>query len=95
MAAKVCALFLFVLVAAQGCASQNVRLIHPQSGATVTCGEMGVGTLALAVGGLIEECVKRYGREGYVPLDKLAPGERADLERRGLLPKEERVISDY
>ena len=95
MAAKFCSLFLFVLVAIQGCATQSVKLVHPQSGATVSCGEAGVGTLALAVGGLIEECVTKYGREGYVPVDKLTPEQRADLERRGLLPKEEPVISYY
>lgn len=81
--------FLLVLCLAslQGCASQSVMLVHPQSGATVRCGAAGVGIMAAGVGGFVEECLKTYGGQGYVPEEKLTPEQRADLERRGLLPK--------
>lgn len=45
--------------------------------------------MAAGVGGFVEECLKTYGGQGYVPVEKLTPEQRADLERRGLLPKSE------
>jgi hypothetical protein len=35
----------------------------------------------------VEECLRSYERQGYVPVEKLTPEQRADLERRGVLPK--------
>lgn len=70
------------------CASQSVSLIHPQTGATASCGAAGVGFMAGEAGGFVEGCIKGYESRGYVPVEKLTPQQRADLERRGLLPKE-------
>lgn len=39
--------------------------------------------------GFVEGCIKGYEGQGYVPVEKLTPDQRADLERRGLLPKGE------
>lgn len=69
-----------------GCASQSLVLVEPRTGSTVKCGAMGSGILASAVSSSMEECSK-YEEKGYVPVEKLTPQERADLERRGLLPK--------
>lgn len=82
-------LFLFGCLALSSCASQSVMLVHPQSGSTVRCEEEGVGLLAGAVGGRVQDCLERYRGKGYVQVEKLTPGQRADLERRGLLPKPE------
>ena len=82
-------LFSFGCLALSSCASQSAMLVHPQSGSTVRCEEGGIGILAAAVGPRVEECLNRYQTKGYVPLEKLTPGQRADLERRGLLPKPE------
>lgn len=73
----------------QGCASQSVMLVHPQSGATIKCGAAGAGIMARSAEGFVEDCLRAYERQGYVPEDKLTPGQRADLERRGILPKPE------
>lgn len=89
MARSFCFLILFCLISLAGCASQSVMLVHPQSGATVRCGAAGAGILAAAVEGMVEECSRNYGGQGYVPLEKLTPEQRADLERRGVLPKPE------
>ena len=80
-------LMLFFLVSLQGCASRSVLLIHPQSGATARCGAEGVGIMAGSVEGIVEECLRRYEGQGYVAEDTLTPEQRADLERRGVLPK--------
>lgn len=82
-------LLLLSLAGFFGCASQNVMLIHPQSGSTIRCGAAGVGLLAGGVPGYVGDCLKNYEGQGYVQMDKLTPAERAELERRGLLPKEE------
>jgi hypothetical protein len=37
--------------------------------------------------GFVEECLRSYERQGYVRVEKLTPEQRADLERRGVLPK--------
>jgi hypothetical protein len=43
--------------------------------------------MAAAAEGIVEECLRGYGGKGYVPVEKLTPEQRADLERRGVLPK--------
>jgi hypothetical protein len=40
--------------------------------------------MAPAATGMVDECIRRY--PDYVPVERLSPGERADLERRGALP---------
>lgn len=89
MALKFYLFLLFCLVSLPSCASQSVMLVHPQSGATVRCGAAGVGIMAAGAEGFVEECLRKYGGQGYVPVEKLTPEQRADLERRGLLPKSE------
>jgi len=69
------------------CSSQTVGFIQPQSGATAECSASGFGIGAAWVEGTLRECAKRYEDRGYIPLDKLTPEQRVDLERRGLLPK--------
>jgi len=80
-------LFLFCLLGLQSCASQGVMLVHPQSGSTMKCGAASVGFMAGVADGFVEECLRSYERQGYVPVEKLTPEQRADLERRGVLPK--------
>ena len=89
MAALSRCVFLVCLLGLTSCAAQSVRLIHPESGATATCGAAGVGIMAATAEGIVEECLRNYGGQGYVPVEKLAPDQRADLERRGVLPKPE------
>ena len=72
-----------------GCVSQSVVLVHPQSGATAKCGATGSGVMAGAAGELVEDCRKKYESQGYVDVENLTREQRADLERRGLLPKPE------
>ena len=79
--------FLLCLVGLQGCASQSVLLVHPGSGATIKCGAAGTGIMAGAADSLVEECLKRYESQGYLSVEELTPEQRADLEKRGVLPK--------
>lgn len=79
--------FAFALLGLASCASDSLLLVHPRSGATIECSGMGWGIMAPSAGGIADECVKKYEREGYVQKERLTPGERADLERRGVLPR--------
>jgi hypothetical protein len=38
---------------------------------------------------IVEECLRKYESQGYVDMEQLTPEQRADLERRGVLPKPE------
>jgi len=89
MTRSFCFFVLICLIGFAGCASQSVMLVHPQSGATVRCGAAGAGLMAGFADGFVEECLRSYGGKGYVSVEKLTPEQRADLERRGLLPKAE------
>jgi hypothetical protein len=75
------------LLALISCANQRITLVHPQSGATVECTGSGSGLGAAWVQGYIEDCTRRNEDKGYVPLEKLTPEQRDDLQRRGLLPR--------
>lgn len=75
------------LAGISGCASRSALLVHPQSGATARCGAAGAGIMAGGVDSLVEECLKKYERQGYLSVEELTPEQRADLERRGVLPK--------
>jgi hypothetical protein len=44
---------------------------------------------------LVDECARKFERDGYVPMERLTPGERADLERRGVAPSTERRPGSY
>ena len=84
---KLAPLLLLILF---GCVSQqSVTLVHPVSGATAKCGATGSAVMAGAAGGLVEDCRKKYESQGYVDVEYLTPAQRADLERRGLMPKPE------
>lgn len=76
------------LIALAGCASQTVKLIHPQSGASAECSASGFGAGGSFAEGVISGCSRTYQERGYLPLEQLRPEQRADLERRGLLPKD-------
>ena len=83
---------IFVVLSLLGlaaCASESVMLVQPRTGATIKCGAAGAGLMYGAAAGIVEECVRNSARDGYVPVEKLTPGERADLERRGVLPRPE------
>ena len=79
-------LFLSVFLPA-ACAGESIVLVNPQTGATIKCGAAGSGLMAGMVAGAVEECRQKYEPEGYVPAERLTPSERADLERRGVLPR--------
>lgn len=87
--ARIIVSLFFGIAALAGCASRSALLVHPQSGATVRCGAAGAGIMAGSADSLVEECLKKYERQGYVDMEHLTPEQRADLERRGLLPKPE------
>jgi len=78
-----------LLVSSQlaACASDSVLLVQPRTGATIKCGGSGSGLMTGMATVMVDECVRKYEPEGYVPEARLTPGERADLERRGILPK--------
>lgn len=82
--------FFFSLAGLAGCAARSVLLVHPQNGATATCGAQGAGIMAGGVEGVVQECLRKYEGQGYVPVEKLTADERANLERRGFLPKSEK-----
>ncbi len=86
---RMAALLLLGIAGFGGCASRSVILIHPQSGATVKCGAAGFGIMAGSAEGMVEECLQSYESRGYVVEEKLTPEQRAELEKRGLLPKPE------
>lgn len=68
------------------CAEDAVMLVNPRTGASVKCAASGSGIMAPAATGMVDECVRRYGPEGYVPVERLTPEERIDLERRRAVP---------
>jgi hypothetical protein len=78
---------LAILLLLAACSSQSIKLIDPQSGATAECSGNGFAIGASVADGIVGGCARTYEERGYVALDRLQPGERASLERRGLLPK--------
>jgi len=76
-----------LLMASAACTSQTVRLVQPQSGATAECSASGFGIGAAWVEETLGGCARPYESRGYVRFDRLTAEQRADLERRGLLPK--------
>jgi len=81
------AAFSLLLLALSACSSRNVKFIHPQSGATAECSASGFGIGASFSDSAVSGCGRVYEERGYVKLDQLTPAQRADLEARGLLPK--------
>ena len=82
-------LLLLCWLSLSSCSSRSITMVHPQSGATVKCGASGTGFMAAEAGRIVEKCIKSYERRGYMAVENLTPEQRADLERRGLLPKGE------
>jgi hypothetical protein len=76
-----------LLLASAACSSQTVKLVQPQSGAIAECSASGFGFGATWVEETLGGCISPYESRGYVRLDRLTSEQRADLERRGLLPK--------
>jgi hypothetical protein len=76
-----------LLLASSACSSQTVKLVQPRSGATAECSASGFGIGAAWVEETLRGCVEPYESRGYVPVAKLMPEQKADLERRGLLPE--------
>ncbi|MGH7826089.1 MAG: hypothetical protein ACREQ7_13060 [Candidatus Binatia bacterium] len=77
----------FSLLIVSACSSRGITLVHPQSGATVECSGSGFGMGVGWVESYIGDCTKRNEQRGYIPLEKLTPEQRQELERRGLLPR--------
>jgi len=84
-AARICPAL--TLLALTGCASQTVKFIHPQTGATAECSASGFGIGASFSEGIVRGCSRAYQERGFVKLDQLTPEQRAGLEQRGLMPK--------
>jgi hypothetical protein len=76
------------LLALIGCASQTVKFVQPQSGATAECSASGFGIGASFSDSYLNSCIRNYEGRGFVKLDQITPAQRADLEARGLMPKE-------
>jgi hypothetical protein len=70
------------------CTSRHVRLYHPETGATMQCRASGLG-LGINWGeSLVQSCTRQFESRGYVQEDDLTPSQRAQLERRGIIPKD-------
>ena len=78
-----------LLLAIAGCTSQTVKMIQPQSGATAECRGSSYGFGQLFTESFVDSCTRAYENRGYVALQRLTPEDRARLEQRGLLPKDE------
>lgn len=81
-------LFAGFLLALFACTSQTVKMIQPHTGATADCSGSSYGFGQLFTESFVDSCARAYQDRGFVPLERLSPEARADLEKRGLLPKE-------
>lgn len=77
-----------LLLVISACASQTVKMIQPQTGATAECSRSSFGIGPLFSESFVDSCARAYENRGYVAVQRLTPEERASLERRGLLPKD-------
>jgi hypothetical protein len=80
--------FAISLLVVSACTSQTVKMIQPQTGATAECSGSSVGIGPLFSESFVDGCTRLYEKRGYVALQRLTPEERANLERRALLPKD-------
>jgi hypothetical protein len=76
------------LLVLSACTSQTVKMIQPQTGARAECSGSSFGIGPLFAESFVDSCARVYENRGYVPMQRLTPEERANLERRGLLPKD-------
>lgn len=81
-------IFTSIMFGISACASQTVKMIQPQTGATAECSGSSVGFGPLFSESVVDSCARVYENRGYVAVQRLTPDERASLERRGLLPKD-------
>lgn len=81
-------IFTGLSLALSACTSQTVKMIQPQTGATAECSGSSFGFGPLFTESFADSCTRVYETRGYVVRERLTPQERADLERRGLLPKD-------
>lgn len=77
-----------VLLIISACATQSVKMIQPQTGATADCSGSGVGIGSSISEGFVGGCIRAHENRGFVRLEQLTPEQRASLERRGLMPKD-------
>ena len=75
------------LLLVPACTNHVVKLVDPQSGATMECSGSGFGLGSAWVQGYIDDCIRRSESRGFAQVDKLTPEQRLGLESRGLLPK--------
>jgi hypothetical protein len=80
--------FAVSLLVVSACTSQTVKMIQPQTGATAECSGSSFGIGPLFSESFFDSCARVYENRGYIPMQRLTPEERANLERRGLLPKD-------
>lgn len=80
--------FAVSLLVVSACTSQAVKMIQPQTGAIAECSGSSFGIGPLFSESFVDSCARVYENRGYVAVQRLTPGERANLERRGLLPKD-------
>jgi hypothetical protein len=81
-------IFASLLAAISACASQTVKMIQPQTGATAECTGSSYGLAPLFAESFVDSCAREYQDRGFVPLERLTPEARASLEQRGLMPKD-------
>jgi hypothetical protein len=81
-------IFTALSLALSACTSQTVKMIQPQTGATAECSGSSVGFGQLFTESFTDSCTRVYENRGYVALERLTPEERANLQQRGLLPKD-------
>ena len=78
----------FLLLMVSGCASQTVKFIQPQSGATAECSASGFGIGASFSDSYLNSCIRSYEGRGFVKIDQLTAAQRAELKSHGLMPKD-------
>jgi hypothetical protein len=77
-----------LLLALNACASQTVKMIQPETGATAECSGSSVGLTPILSESFVDSCARVYQDRGLVPLERLTAEQRASLQQRGLLPKD-------
>ena len=81
-------LAVILFIGISSCASQSVKMIQPQTGATADCSGSGHGVGTSFSESFVAGCIRAYENRGFVRLEQLTPEQRASLERRGLMPKD-------
>ena len=82
------ALVATLLLATSACTGQTVKMIQPETGATAECSGSSYGFGPLFSESVVDSCSRVYQDRGYVALERLTPEQSANLEKRGLLPKD-------